>query len=238
MKKINYFTVSRELSNMVSTYMFRFVWQNEVRATYAPKIAYYRLALDDKNTTVKGIDEKPLTKEQILSRIDDLENEMNDILSAKWLYENDKDVVELKNACRGAESADVKKALTTFLAHAGIDSENATRIVKQAITDCGTSMNCRVLVQSEGTKVRKFNANKALSCTMAILFEEMVQAGTIKPVQIPSLLRDKYSKKAKTPKTTEKTTSTTEKKSATAEKTAKKSTAKKATSTTNTTENN
>lgn len=232
MKKVNYYAISKELSNMVSTYMFRFVWQNEVRATYGPKIAYYRLALDDKNTTVKGIDETPLTKEQILVRIDELESEMADILSAKWRYENDKDVVELKNACRGAESADVKKALTTFLAHAGMDSENATRIVKQAIIDCGSSMNCRVLVQSEGTKVRKFNANKALSCTMAILFEEMVQAGTIKPVQIPTLLRDKYAKKGKTSAKTA-TTEKTEKTEKTAKATAKKTatTAKKATAT-------
>lgn len=244
MKKVNYYAISKELSNMVSTYMFRFVWQNEVRATYSPKIAYYRLALDDKNTTVKGIDEKPLTREQILSRIDDLENEMADILSAKWRYENDKDVVELKNACRGAESADVKKAITTFLAHAGMDSENATRIVKQAIIDCGSSMNCRVLVQSDGTKVRKFNANKALSCTMAILFEEMVQAGTIRPVQIPSLLRDKYGKKEQkgkknttttTTNTDTTTTNTTAKKSTTTKKT---TTAKKSTNkTTTTTEN-
>jgi len=53
MKKINYFTVSRELSSMVSTYMFRFVWQNEVRSTYGGRISYYKAALEgESNITV------------------------------------------------------------------------------------------------------------------------------------------------------------------------------------------
>ena len=230
MKKINYFTVSRELSSMVSTYMFRFVWQNEVRSTYGGRISYYKAALDGESNITVYNGENPLSREELLVKIDDLQKEQASILSAKWLYDNDKTVVALKTACRGADSADVKKAIATFLKDMGIDSENASRIVGQAIMDCGSSMNCKVLVESDGKRVRKFNANKALSCTMAILFEEMVQAGTIKPVQIPTLLRDKYTKK---PKTSTKT-ATAEKKSATAEKTEKTATA----TTTNTAEKN
>ena len=236
MKKINYFTVSRELSSMVSTYMFRFVWQNEVRYTYGGRISYYKAALEGESNITVYNGEVALSREELLVKIDNLQKEQAAILSAKWLYDNDKAVVALKTACRGADSADVKKAIATFLKDMGIDSENASRIVGQAIMDCGSSMNCKVLVESEGKRVRKFNANKALSCTMAILFEEMVQAGTIKPVQIPSLLRDKYAKKGKT---SAKATATTEKKNATAEKTEKtaKATAKKATRTATTAKN-
>lgn len=61
----------------------------------------------------------------------------------------------------------------------------------------GKKIDTKTLVKSNGTKAMKYDATNALKNLYGVSFEWMVEAETIKPADIPSVLTDKYTKKSK-----------------------------------------
>ena len=60
----------------------------------------------------------------------------------------------------------------------------------------GKKVNVKTLVKSNGTKALVWDVTNALKNLYAVSFEWMVEAGTIKNADIPSVLAEKYAKKS------------------------------------------
>ena len=91
---------------------------------------------------------------------------------------------------------DVKKAVEAFYLAYKLDVTNTT-FETAVLESIGKKIDTKTVIKSNGTKAMKYDVTNALKNLYGVGFEWMVEAGTIKPAQIPTVLADKYTKKAK-----------------------------------------
>ena len=91
---------------------------------------------------------------------------------------------------------DVKTAVENFYKAYKLDVTNTT-FETAVLESIGKKIDTKTVVKSNGTKALKYDVTNALKNLYGVGFEWMVEAGTIKPADIPSVLVDKYTKKAK-----------------------------------------
>ena len=74
---------------------------------------------------------------------------------------------------------------------------SGTTFETAVLESIGKKIDTKTIVKSNGTKALKYDVTNALKNLYGVGFEWMVEAGTIKPADIPSVLTDKYTKKSK-----------------------------------------
>ena len=200
--RVDFFKSSRTLSARVAEYFRVVIKKEELRVTYSAKI-------QNNVNSIAGIDDMlekgtklDVTKEE-LEKMRENYVSMNESLQAEWdnlvaeqasfeLTGNDK---KLRKAVKNAKSIeDLKIACRAFFREYKLVIDNTT--FETALVDSiGKRIDKRTVVTSGGTKCMNYDATNALKNMYGVSFEWMVEAGTIKNADIPSVLVDKYAKK-------------------------------------------
>lgn len=202
-KKVDFFQSARTLSTRTSEFFRVVIKKAELNTIYSAKI-------NDNNNSIASIDDMltngtniNVSKEDLLKMRENYVT-LNDGLKLEWdkllteqatfsYNEHDK---AFKKAMKNAETLDeVKTAVREFYKAYKLTVDNTT-FETAVLESIGKKINTKKLVKSNGTKATVYDVANALKNLYAVGFEWMVEAGTIKSADIPTVLVDKYSKKS------------------------------------------
>lgn len=200
--RVDFFKSARTLSTRVAEYFRVVIKKEELRTIYGTKIqnnVNSIASIDDalENGTKLDVTKEELEKmrENYVSMNESLQKEWDNLVSEQANFEltgNDK---KFRKAVKNAKSIDdLKIACRAFFRDYKLVIDNTT--FETALVDSiGKRIDKRTVVTSGGTKCMNYDSTNALKNMYGVSFEWMVEAGTIKNADIPSVLADKYAKK-------------------------------------------
>lgn len=204
---IDFFQSSKELASRTSEFFRCVVKKAELNTIYGAKI-------ENNNNSIAGIDDmlekgtKMDVSKEDLERMRENYITMNEALKLEWdkllseqaTFEYTVHDKTFRKAVKDATDLDaIKLAVRSFFKNYKLDIEN-TAFEIAVLESIGKKIDTKTIVKSNGTKALKYDATNAIKNLYGVGFEFMVEAGTIKPADIPSVLVDKYSKKSKSKK--------------------------------------
>lgn len=202
--KVDFFQSARTLSTRTSEFFRCIIKKAELNTIYGSKI-------DANNNSIAAIDDMLEKGTNLDVTVDDLNRmranyvTINEGLKVEWdkllkeqasfkYNEHDK---KFRKAMKDATCLeDVKIAVASFYKAYKLDVSGTTFEIA-VLESIGKKIDTKTVVKSNGTKALKYDVTNALKNLYGVGFEWMVEAGTIKPADIPSVLTDKYTKKSK-----------------------------------------
>lgn len=202
--KVDFFQSARTLSTRTSEFFRCIIKKAELNTIYGSKI-------DANEKSIATIDDMLEKGSDLDVTVDDLNRmranyvTINEGLKVEWdkllkeqaSFEYNEHDKKFRKAMKDAKSLeDVKTAVENFYKAYKLDVAGTTfeTVVLESI---GKKVDTKTVVKSNGTKALKYDVTNALKNLYGVGFEWMVEAGTIKPADIPSVLTDKYTKKSK-----------------------------------------
>lgn len=201
---VDFFQSARTLSSRTSEFFRVVIKKAELNTVYSAKI-------ETNNNSIASIDDMlengsnlDVTKEELLKMRenyivlnDALKKEWDKLLAEQATFSYNEHDKTFKKAMKNATTIDdVTVAVREFYAAYKLKVDNTT--FEQAVLESiGKRASVRTLVKSNGKKALTYDVTNALKNLYAVGFEWMVEAGTIKNADIPSVLVEKYSKKNK-----------------------------------------
>lgn len=200
--KVDFFRSSRTLASRTSEFFRVVIKKAELNTIYSEKISSNEssiTAIDDmlKNGSKLDVSEEELTKmrENYVTINDALKIEWEKLLAEQATFEYTANDKKFKKAMKNATSTDdVKNAIRDFFKEYKLEVANTT-FENAVLESIGKKVTVKTLVKSNGTKALTYDVTNALKNLYGVSFEWMVEAGTIKPANIPSVLQKKYEKK-------------------------------------------
>lgn len=202
--KVDFFQSARTLSTRTSEFFRCIIKKAELNTIYGSKI-------DANEKSISAIDDMLEKGSDLDVTIDDL-NRMRDnyvtinkglkvewdkLLKEQASFEYNEHDKKFRKAMKDAKSLeDVKTAVENFYKAYKLDVTGTT-FETAVLESIGKKIDTKTVVKSNGTKSLKYDVTNALKNLYGVGFEWMVEAGTIKPADIPSVLTDKYTKKSK-----------------------------------------
>lgn len=123
-----------------------------------------------------------------------LKVEWNKLLKEQASFEYNEHDKKFRKAMKDATCLeDVKTAVENFYKTYKLDVTNTT-FETAVLESIGKKVDTKTVVKSNGTKALKYDVTNALKTLYGVGFEWMVEAGTIKPADIPSVLTDNIQK--------------------------------------------
>ena len=202
--KVDFFQSARTLSTRTSEFFRCIIKKAELNTIYGSKI-------DANNNSIAAIDDMLEKGTNLDVTVEDLNRmrtnyvTINEGLKVEWdkllkeqaSFEYNEHDKKFRKAMKDAKCLeDVKTAVENFYKAYKLDVTNTT-FETAVIESIGKKIDTKTVVKSNGTKVLKYDVTNALKNLYGVGFEWMVEAGTIKPADIPSVLTDKYTKKSK-----------------------------------------
>lgn len=202
-KKVDFFKADKALSKTVVDF-----WKARlVRAELAER---FRIAIAECDNTVKqcndilvngssvmSADESKALIAKMIARKDELtaeydENKKN--LPNSIIY-TDTEKAFISAMKTANNNADIRKAVVEYFKVYKLDVTD-TDFLSEVVNKCyAVKVDTKTFITSEGKKSVVNDTTSMLNRMIAITFDKMVEVGTIKTAQIPSVLRDKYAKK-------------------------------------------
>ena len=200
MKRINYFDADRTMSIRVSEFMRCYVWKTEIKLRYQSQIEEAEKALELIDNLRGSIHESavPAMKDAQILKISALKEERDKLIAEEATFALTEADKEFKRRIR-KNPVCAESAIIDWFKEYNLDVED-TALVDEILSATGEKISNRQIVASRGKVATVFNETNCLKMLYAKAYEHMVNAGTIKPTQIPSLMMDKYSPKKKTSK--------------------------------------
>lgn len=200
--KVDFFRSSRTLASRTSEFFRVVIKKAELNTIYSEKISSNEssiASIDDmlKNGSKLDVSEEELTKmrENYVTINDALKIEWEKLLAEQATFEYTANDKKFKKAMKNATSTDdVKNAIRDFFKEYKLEVANTT-FENAILESIGKKVTVKTLVKSNGTKALTYDVTNALKNLYGVSFEWMVEAGTIKPANIPSVLQKKYEKK-------------------------------------------
>ena len=203
--KVDFFQSARTLSTRTSEFFRCVIKKAELNTIYGSKI-------DANNNSIAAIDDMlekgsgnlDVTVED-LNRMranyvtinEGLKVEWDKLLKEQASFEYNEHDKKFRKAMKDAKCLeDVKTAVENFYKAYKLDVSGTT-FETAVLESIGKKVDTKTVVKSNGTKALKYDVTNALKNLYGVGFEWMVEAGTIKPADIPSVLTDKYTKKSK-----------------------------------------
>lgn len=202
--KVDFFQSARTLSTRTSEFFRCIIKKAELNTIYGSKI-------DANEKSIAAIDDMLEKGSDLDVTVDDLNRmranyvTINESLKLEWdkllkeqaSFEYNEHDKKFRKAMKDAKSLeDVKTAVENFYKVYKLDVSGTT-FETAVLESIGKKIDTKTVVKSNGTKALKYDVTNALKNLYGVGFEWMVEAGTIKPADIPSVLADKYTKKAK-----------------------------------------
>jgi len=202
--KVDFFQSARTLSTRTSEFFRCIIKKAELNTIYGSKI-------DANNNSIAAIDDMLEKGTNLDVTVDDLNRmranyvTINEGLKVEWdkllkeqaSFEYNEHDKKFRKAMKDAKCLeDVKTAVENFYKAYKLNVTNTT-FETAVLESIGKKIDTKTVVKSNGTKALKYDVTNALKNLYGVGFEWMVEAGTIKPADIPSVLTDKYTKKSK-----------------------------------------
>lgn len=202
--KVDFFQSARTLSTRTSEFFRCIIKKAELNTIYGSKI-------DANEKSIASIDDMLEKSTNLDVTVEDLNRmranyvTINEGLKLEWdkllkeqaSFEYNEHDKKFRKDMKDAKSLeDVKTAVENFYKAYKLDVTGTT-FETAILESIGKKIDTKTVVKSNGTKALKYDVTNALKNLYGVGFEWMVEAGTIKPADIPSVLTDKYTKKSK-----------------------------------------
>lgn len=202
--KVDFFQSARTLSTRTSEFFRCIIKKAELNTIYGSKIDTNEksiAAIDDmleKGTNLDvTVEDLNRMRANYVTINEGLKVEWDKLLKEQASFEYNEHDKKFRKAMKDAKSLeDVKTAVENFYKAYKLDVAGTT-FETAVLESIGKKIDTKTVVKSNGTKTLKYDATNALKNLYGVGFEWMVEAGTIKPADIPSVLTDKYTKKSK-----------------------------------------
>lgn len=204
MRKTNYFEINKSVSTRVVEFATLRILKKEIQLEYGRKIDKVREQIKYLNEMQED-NSQIMTKEQITGKlaekyaeIEELELARNEQIKNEATFELTDNDKALKKALKGTSYDDINgifDALKEWFSNYNYDLSDKETLCQQLLSAIGAKEDFKKLCASNGSAILVVNNTKALDMLYWVLFEGMVQAGTIKNAQLPEIIVDKYGKK-------------------------------------------
>lgn len=202
--KVDFFQSARTLSTRTSEFFRCIIKKAELNTIYGSKIDTNEksiAAIDDmleKGTNLDvTVEDLNRMRTNYVTINEGLKVEWDKLLKEQASFEYNEHDKKFRKAMKDAKSLeDVKTAVENFYKAYKLDVAGTT-FETAVLESIGKKIDSKTVVKSNGTKALKYDVTNALKNLYGVGFEWMVEAGTIKPADIPSVLIDKYTKKSK-----------------------------------------
>lgn len=202
--KVDFFQSARTLSTRTSEFFRCIIKKAELNTIYGSKIDANEksiAAIDDmleKGTNLDvTVEDLNRMRTNYVTINEGLKVEWDKLLKEQASFEYNEHDKKFRKAMKDATCLeDVKTAVENFYKAYKLDVTNTT-FETAVLESIGKKIDAKTIVKSNGTKALKYDVTNALKNLYGVGFEWMIEAGTIKPVDIPSVLTDKYTKKSK-----------------------------------------
>ena len=202
--KVDFFQSARTLSTRTSEFFRCIIKKAELNTIYSSKIDANEksiAAIDDmleKGTNLDvTVEDLNRMRTNYVTINEGLKVEWDKLLKEQASFEYNEHDKKFRKAMKDAKCLeDVKSAVENFYKAYKLDVTNTT-FETAVLESIGKKIDTKTVVKSNGTKALKYDVTNALKNLYGVGFEWMVEAGTIKPADIPSVLTDKYTKKSK-----------------------------------------
>lgn len=202
--KVDFFQSARTLSTRTSEFFRCIIKKAELNTIYGSKIDANEksiAAIDDmlkKGTNLDvTVEDLNRMRTNYVTINEGLKVEWDKLLKEQASFEYNEHDKKFRKAMKDAKSLeDVKTAVENFYKAYKLDITNTT-FETAVLESIGKKIDTKTVIKSNGTKALKYDVTNALKNLYGVGFEWMVEAGTIKPADIPSVLTDKYTKKSK-----------------------------------------
>ena len=202
--KVDFFQSARTLSTRTSEFFRCIIKKAELNTIYGSKIDTNEksiAAIDDmleKGTNLDvTVEDLNRMRANYVTINEGLKVEWNKLLKEQASFEYNEHDKKFRKAMKDAKYLeDVKTAVENFYKAYKLEVSGTT-FETAVLESIGKKIDTKTVVKSNGTKALKYDVTNALKNLYGVGFEWMVEAGTIKPADIPSVLTDKYTKKSK-----------------------------------------
>lgn len=202
--KVDFFQSARTLSTRTSEFFRCIIKKAELNTIYGSKIDANEesiVAIDDmleKGTNLDvTVEDLNRMRANYVTINEGLKVEWDKLLKEQASFEYNEHDKKFRKAMKDAKSLeDVKTAVENFYKAYKLEVSGTT-FETAVLESIGKKIDTKTVVKSNGTKALKYDVTNALKNLYGVGFEWMVEAGTIKPADIPSVLTDKYTKKSK-----------------------------------------
>ena len=202
--KVDFFQSARTLSTRTSEFFRCIIKKAELNTIYGSKIDTNEksiTAIDDmleKGTNLDvTVEDLNRMRANYVTINEGLKVEWDKLLKEQASFEYNEHDKKFRKAMKDATCLeDVKTAVENFYKAYKLDVTGTT-FETAVLESIGKKVDTKTVVKSNGTKVLKYDVTNALKNLYGVGFEWMIEAGTIKPADIPSVLTDKYTKKSK-----------------------------------------
>lgn len=203
--KVDFFQSAKTLSTRTSEFFRCIIKKAELNEIYGSKIKTNEAsiaAIDDMLTSNNSkldvtTDDLTRMRANYVTINEGLKTEWDKLLKEQASFKYNEYDKKFRKAMKDATCLeDVKTAVENFYKAYKLDVTNTT-FETAVLESIGKKVDTKTVVKSNGTKALKYDVTNALKNLYGVGFEWMVEAGTIKPTDIPSVLTDKYTKKSK-----------------------------------------
>ena len=202
--KVDFFQSARTLSTRTSEFFRCIIKKAELNTIYSSKIDANEksiAAIDDmleKGTNLDvTVEDLNRMRTNYVTINEGLKVEWDKLLKEQASFEYNEHDKKFRKAMKNATCLeDVKSAVENFYKAYKLDVSGTT-FETAVLESIGKKIDTKTVVKSNGTKALKYDVTNALKNLYGVGFEWMVEAGTIKPADIPSVLTDKYTKNSK-----------------------------------------
>lgn len=199
-KKVDFFMGKRDFSAHVAEFMRCKIWKKAIQLEFQKKI-------EDAQDDLRKIEQSKLLGSIFAEKLDEakvaglaqialLEQQRDEQIKAEAKFELSDADKELKKALKNASgSADlIANAVIAFFAEQGLEVEE-TYFLDEILDDFGKKFDFKTFVATQGQDARALDVNRALEMVYCASYTHMLRVGTIKPAQIPEIVREKFAPK-------------------------------------------
>lgn len=199
MKKVDLFQAERTMSTRVEEYVKCRILRKAIMKQYEGQIK----AIDDSIANLEKLvgsvlaDTIPTKKAEYLVARNEIVAKRDEQIAKEATFEFTKADTGFKKALKGLSMNDPKIAeeVVAWFKNYNLDVSDS-ELLADILAAIGGKEDFNKLVDSEGLDGVAVDNNRALSMLYWVAFRHMATVGTIKPAQIPEIIRDNFGTKA------------------------------------------
>lgn len=201
-RNVDFFCANRELSDRVSEFFRCVLRKKEINLEYSNKIAELQNSVENLEKLAGSImaDQIPALKQAAYDQLQTFESDRKKLIEEQTTFEYTQADKDFKKAMSKNPAADdVMEEVGKWFDNYGLNVRD-TFFMEEVCSTFGMKIDYKTMVDNNGKRVLKVDANNALKNMYACAYEHMVEVGTIKSAQIPELVRKAYMPKKKSKK--------------------------------------
>lgn len=200
MRKVDLFQAKKEMSNRVENYVKCRVLRKAIMKDFGDQIKAIDLSIANLEKLRGSILEKNIEpqKADFLVAREELVAKRDEQIKREAIFEFTDADKKFKKALKGLsmDSPVIAEQVIEWFKNYGLDVSDS-QLLADILLAIGGKEDFHKLVDADGIDGVSVDNNRALSMLYWVLFKHMATVGTIKPAQIPDIIRDNFGTKAK-----------------------------------------